>query len=311
MAMQLTPRSRERYAEIVTKNILPLLGTVLLAKLQPAMISAAYASALRSGRADGKGGLSPGSVHYIHRVLRQALGQAVAWKLLAHNPAAAVRPPKCERKDMAALDTTATARLIEAARESSLFIPILLAVLCGLRRGEIAALRWRAIDLERGELSVVASIEQSRAGVREKPPKSGRGRTIAMPGLLIEELHAHRRQQAESLLRVGIRRSDDVHVVTRPDGAPFKPQTFSQTFPLLLAKLGLARIRFHDLRHTHATQLLSSGVHPKVAQERLGHHSIAMTLDLYSHVMPGMQADAADRVDLAVRTALDQQRRKR
>ena len=308
MKAQLTPRSHERYSELARKNLVPLIGGIALTKLQPAMISQAYTKALQSGRRDGKGGLSPSTVHYLHRILRQALQQAVRWQLLARNPTDAVKSPKLERKEMKVLDADGTADLIEAARENILFMPILLAVLCGIRRGEIAALRWRSIDHERGQLSVIASVEQTKEGVREKPPKSGRGRTVALPSLVIDELRQHRLKQAESLLRLGVRLTDDHHVVMRADGKPLQPRSITQNFQLFLQRCGLARVRLHDLRHSHATQLLASGVHPKIAQERLGHSSIAITLDLYSHVLPGMQADAADSVDLAMREAINRRR---
>jgi len=305
MKSQLTPRSHERYSELARKNLIPLIGNSLLAKLQPAAISQAYARALESGRRNGKGGLSPRTVHYMHRVLRQALQQAVNWQLLPRNPAALVRSPRPERREMQALDADATAQLIEAARGTSLFIPILLGVLCGLRRGEIAALRWRSVDLDRSQLSIVASVEQTRDGIREKPPKSGRGRTVALPALLVEELRHHRVNQAERLLRLGVRLDDGHHVAMRIDGNPLQPRSITHGFQIFVRERKFAKVRFHDLRHSHATQLLASGVHPKIAQERLGHSSVAITLDLYSHVLPGMQAEAADRIDLAVRDAIN------
>ena len=272
------------------------------------MISQAYAKALASGRRDGKGGLSPRTVQYMHRILRQALQQAVRWQLLARNPADAVKPPKAERKEMKALDADEAAELIDAARETNLFIPILLALLCGIRRGEIVALRWRCVDLDHGQLSVIASAEQTRQGVREKSPKSGRGRTVALPSLVVDELRQHRLRQAEGLLKFGVRLTDRHHVVTRADGEPLQRRSLTHAFDILLKKKGLRPVRLHDLRHSHATHLLASGVHPKVAQERLGHSSVAITLDLYSHVLPGMQAEAAGRVDLVVREGINRRR---
>src|SRR5215510_14689226 len=200
MQGQVLPRSHERYAEIARKNLAPLLGALTLTKLQPAHISQAYAKALASGRRDGTGGLSPRTVTHMHRVLREALQQGVRWQILARNPADAVKPPKVERKQMLVLDTDATAALIEAAREISLFMPIMLGVRCGLRRGEVVTLRWRNVDLERGQISVVASAEQTDLGVREKEPKNGKGRTIVLSGTEIEELRGHRVRQAEALL---------------------------------------------------------------------------------------------------------------
>jgi integrase len=244
----------------------------------------------------------------MHRILRHALQQAIRWQLLVRNPADAVKPPKAQRKQMKALDTDGTAAVIEAARDTSLFVPILLGVLCGMRRGEITALRWRSIDLERGQLSIVASTEQTRDGIREKSPKSGHGRTVALPSLVVDELRRHRLRQAEALLKLGVWLSDDRQVVTRADGEPVQPRSLTHAFEIFLRKQGLARVRLHDLRHTHATHMLAAGVHPKIAQERLGHSSVAITLDLYSHVLPGLQADAAARIDDAVRTAIDRRR---
>ena len=305
MQGQVSPRSLERYAELCRNNIAPLLGAIPLTKLQPANISHAYAKALASGRRDGTGGLSPLTVHHMHRVLREALQQAVRWQLLARNPVDAVRPPKVERKQMQTLDAEATVVLIEAARGTNLFMPILLGVLCGLRRGEITALRWRSIDLDRGQLSVTASTEQTNRGIREKETKSGKSRTVALPSLIVDELRRHRVAQAEGLLAAGVRLTDDHHVVAREDGQPLQPRSLTHAFVKFVRGHGLAPIRLHDLRHSHATHMLASGVHPKIAQERLGHSSVSVTIDLYSHVLPGMQAEAVSRVDAVLRDALN------
>ena len=302
MQGQVSPRSLERYAELCRNNIAPLLGAIPLTKLQPANI---YAKALASGRRDGTGGLSPLTVHHMHRVLREALQQAVRWQLLARNPVDAVRPPKVERKQMQTLDAEATVVLIEAARGTNLFMPILLGVLCGLRRGEITALRWRSIDLDRGQLSVTASTEQTNRGIREKETKSGKSRTVALPSLIVDELRRHRVAQAEGLLAAGVRLTDDHHVVAREDGQPLQPRSLTHAFVKFVRGHGLAPIRLHDLRHSHATHMLASGVHPKIAQERLGHSSVSVTIDLYSHVLPGMQAEAVSRVDAVLRDALN------
>ena len=207
---------------------------------------------------------------------------------------------------MRALDPTETAELIDHFRLTRMFMPVLLGVLCGLRRGEVTALKWRSIDLDRGQMAVDESTEQTRAGIRSKETKSGRARTVALPSLVVEELRKHRVKQAEELLRVGVRHSDDVFVVAQEDGKSLQPNSLTHEFVRLLAKHPrLPRVRYHDLRHSHATHMLASGVHPKVAQERLGHSNVGITLDLYSHVLPGMQADAAAKVDASIRAAID------
>src|SRR5262249_36706394 len=253
MQGQVSPRSHERYTELCRNNLAPVLGSLALTKLQPAHISQAYAKALTSGRRDGTGGLSARTVTHKR------------WQLLARNPADAVRPPKVERKQMQTLDAEATVTLIEAARGSPLFVPILLGILLGLRRGEITALRWRSIGLDRGQLSVAASTEQTNRGMREKEPKSGKARTGALPSLIVEELRRHRVAQAEALLQVGVRLTDDHHVVAREDGQPLQPRSLTHAFVKFLRQHGLRQIRLHDLRHSHATHMLAAGVHPKVA----------------------------------------------
>ena len=311
MKTQIAPRTHERYSELARKSIAPLLGQVILPKLQPARISAAYAKALAEGRRDGKGGLSPRTVHHMHRVLKQALRQAVRWQLLSRNPADAVDAPKVERKAMQTYDLPQTATLVETMRPTRMFIPTILAVLCGLRRGEIAALRWRSVDLDGGNVAIIESAEQTAKRIRYKEPKSGKARNVRLSATVIEELKVWRLKQAEELLRLGMRPDGETFVVTQADGGPLQPRSITHEWVRLLAAKRLPRIRFHDLRHAHATHLLASGVHPKVASERLGHSKVGITLDLYSHVLPGMQADAAALVDGAFRAALEKQREKK
>mgnify|MGYP001078271482 CR=1 FL=1 len=305
-----SPKTLERYAEICRKSIAPLIGDGTLAKLKTDRIDAAFAKALTEGRRDGKGGLAPRTVHHMRRIFIKALNQAVTWERLAKNPALATTPPKVERQKILAYDAVQTAELLGAVRSTRMFIPVLLAVMCGLRRGEVAALRWRSVELgdNRRQLAVIQSAEQTKDGIRYKEPKSGKARTVALSSTVVAELKAHRAQQAEELLRLGIRLEDDSFVVAQADGAPLQPQSITHEWVRILNKTALPRIRFHDLRHTHASQMLAAGVHPKIASERLGHSSIGITLDLYSHVMPGMQADAAEQVDAAIWSAVKPER---
>jgi integrase len=298
---RISPKTHERYSEIVRRNIIPALGGVNLIRLRPAQIAGAYSDALKGGRRDGKGGLAPSTVIYMHRIIKQALGQAVRWELLARNPADAVDPPKAERGTLTTYDMDETVELLEALRGTRLRLPVLIAVTCGLRRGEIVALRWKHIDLTAGKMAVMESAEQTSAGVRYKPPKSGKGRSVALLAWVVAELHQHRLAQAEELLRLGVRQSDATFVYTQQDGTPVQPRSLSQMWAA--TETGLPRVPFHNLRHTHATHMLAAGVHPKVASERLGHSRVGITLDLYSHILPGMQEDAATRVDTAFQIA--------
>jgi integrase len=300
-----SPRTHERYKEIALKNIAPLIRAKPLLKLKPIEISEAYSSALESGRRDGKGGLSPRTVHHMHRILFSALDQAERWKMLPRNPAALLEKrdrPKIEKKAVRTIDALATAAVFDAARERRLFIPLVLAAFCGLRRGEITAVRWRAVNLDRGQLAVLASTEQMNDGtVREKEAKSGRARTVALPSLAVEELRRWRLVQAQELLRSGTRIDGDCLVVTQADGSALQPRSLTHVMSAFLKEWG---VTLHGLRHSHASHLLASNIHPKIVQERLGHSSIAITMDIYSHLMPNMQGDAADAVDGVLRAAI-------
>jgi integrase len=299
IASQVAPRTRERYGEIVRTYLAPAFGAVPVAKLQAIAISAAYAAMLSGGRRKGGGGLSPRSVHHCHRILSQALAQAVRWRMLSRNPCDEVDPPRVERREMKAWDVATMAQALESARLHRVFMPMLLAGMLGLRRGEIAALRWRHIDLDRAQVAIMESFEQTRQGVRLKAPKSGRGRRVALPARVVAELRAWRIKQAEELLKLGVRVNDECFVCASEDGQPVQPQSLTHSWHRFLARTKFPRVRFHDLRHSHATHMLASGVHPKIASERLGHATVGLTLDTYSHVIPGMQEDAVARIDAA------------
>ena len=308
---EVAPNTSERYGEIVRNFLIPALGNLPLAKLNPGHIQEAYNRWATGGRRDGKpGGLSPRTRGHIHRVLSAALGRAVEQQFLPRNPADVFkkRLPKVERREMATLTLEQSAALLDAIRHSRVYWPVLISLSTGMRRGEILALRWRNVDLDRCSLRVVESLEQTQAGIRFKAPKSEKTRAITIPTFAVEELRQLKRQQAESLLALGVRQSGETLLCGRQDGDPLLPQSLTCEFTRLLFRLklkDLPRVRFHDLRHSHATQLLSAGVHPKVAQERLGHSSIAMTIDLYSHVTATMQEDAANRLDVAFRSAIN------
>jgi integrase len=155
-----------------------------------------------------------------------------------------------------------------------------------------------------GSVAIVESAEQTKAAVRYKEPKSGKTRNVRLSETVVEELKAWRLKQAEELLRIGLRPGGETFVVTQTDGSPLQPRSITHEWTRLLAAKRLPRIRFHDLRHAHATHLLASGVHPKIASERLGHSKVGITLDLYSHVMPGMQEDAVAKLDAALKAAM-------
>ncbi len=301
----------ERYTAIVNHHLAPALGSLPLAKLQPLHIQGCYSQALQGGRRDGReGGLSPQTVLHHHRVLRQALQQAVRWQLLARNPADAVEPPRPQPQEMRALDEAQTAWLIDAAQGTRLYIPVLLAVTTGMRRGEILALRWRETNLVSGTLSVCRSLEQTKASLTFKEPKSRHGRRVlSLPQMTVDALQEHRGRQDERKTLLGTDYQDNDLVCCREDGTVWPPSAFTSAYRDLLRRRGMKPVRFQDLRHSHASQLLRAGVSPKVIAERLGHARVGFTLDVYSHVLPGMQEEAARLVDAGLGSALEKQRR--
>jgi integrase len=187
---------------------------------------------------------------------------------------------------------------------------IFLAFATGVRRGELLGLRWRDVDLERARLSVVQAVEQVRGvvkkGVALKEPKTSHGRrTIALSPAAVAELRRHRAEQAKERLKLGLGKVEGNLVFTTALGEVIAPNAFSKAFAAIVARVGIPRCRVHALRHTHITELLRAGVHPKIASERAGHSSVAMTLDTYSHAVPSMQEDAALRIEGTLRALLD------
>jgi integrase len=300
---EVSPKTHESYAEIVRCYLTPALGGNRLDKLAPSQIQRAYNAWTRQ---DGKP-LSPRTRRYIHVILKSSLARAVEQQSLVRNPAEIFsnRLPKIECKEPKTLTVEQSAHLLESIRHTHIYWPVLLALTTGMRRGEILALRWKNVELDRGSLRVMESLEQTKAGIRFKAPKTDRTRAITLPACVIDELRRLKREQAEILLRLGIRQSGETLVCSREDGEPKQPGSVTGEFTRMTRKVkDLPRVRFHDLRHSHATQLLADGVHPKIAQERLGHSTITTTMDLYSHVTDTMQANAAARLDAAFRPAI-------
>lgn len=301
MRDEVAPLSYRRYSSVVTQHLLPGLGNHLLTRLAPVDLKAFYAGLTRQDGQDGS--LGPRSRRQIHRVLAQSLERAVEQNMIARNPTDPFRrrQPRVEPKEMAVLDTAQQAELIEAVRGGQLYIPTLIALAIGARRSEVLGLRWRHADLDAGTVRIVETLEQTKDGIRIKPPKSGKPRTVTLPGFAVEALRHHRVAQAEYLLMLGVRLGPDHHICGTLDGGMPNPQAIGNQFHRFIVTMRseFPRVRFHDLRHSHATSLLLAGVHAKVVQERLGHATIAITLGVYGHVMPGMQEEAAAKIDAA------------
>jgi integrase len=291
------PRTLSNYQLQVRQHIRPALGRIRLKTLSPAHVQGLYRSKLDSG-------LAPSSVRYIHAVLHRALKQALRWSLVPRNASESVDLPKLGNEEVEVLLPEEVRAFLDAAREDRLEALYVVAVTVGLRRGELLGLRWTDLELE-GEpkLRVGRQLQRMRdgSGRRFVAPKGGKGRTIRLPARTVEALKAHRARQAEVRLKAGPLYQDDGLVFASEIGTPLEPSNIDRrSFKPLLKRAGLPDIRFHDLRHTCATVLLSQGVNPKFVQELLGHADIKLTLGTYSHFLPSMGDQTANAMENAL-----------
>ena len=293
-------KTYKRYEEIVRLHLKPHLGSIPLHRLRPAHVQRLYAALQEAEK-------HPRTILHVHRVLHTALEHAVKLEVVGRNVCDAVSPPKVRPPEVQVITEEELAKILRAAEGTRLYVPVLLAALCGLRRGEVLALRWSDVDFERGILQVRRSLEEVRVDgstvVRFKEPKTGRARAVVLPPLVVEALRKHRRLQAEERLRAGPDWEDNDLVCCGPMGGPINPNTLTWEFGHLMRKLGL-RKRFHDLRHAHATYLVRAGVDVRTVAGRLGHATPSLTLNVYGHELPGAQEEAALVMDRIVREAL-------
>lgn len=289
------PKTKVTYEGLIRLHAIPALGKVSLAGLSPQHLQRLYADRLASG-------LSPQTVRHLHAVLHRALEQAARWGLVQRNVADLVSPPRATRPEMKVLAPEHVRQLLDAAEGERLEALYILAVANGLRQGELLALRWRDLDLTAGLLQVRATLTHDKEGFQLTEPKThGSRRQVALSQLAITALQGHRARQNAERLKLGAVWEDNDLVFANEVGRPIEPSNLRRrSFEPLLEKAGLARVRFHDLRHSSATLLLSRGIHPKIVSEMLGHSRVNITLDLYSHVTPTMQRQAADAVDAAL-----------
>ncbi len=288
----------EGYKDIVEKRLVPHLGNTRLMELRPERIQRLYADLLRSGRLDGKGGLSARTVQVYHQCLHRALRTAVEWRLLNTNPADSVRPPRVQHHEITTLDEDDALTVLEAAKSTPYRSLLFLALHTGLRRGELLGLKWMDCDLVRSQIWVSRSLYRRRDGrIDITPPKTKKGRrAVALSPATALMLKAHKEKEQALCAELGCPFSEDDFVFSDPNRKPLLPDTVTHAWIRLRKALGL-NSRLHDLRHSHATALLKQGIHPKIVQERLGHANIGITIDTYSQVAPGLQEAAAKSFD--------------
>ena len=297
------PSTANSYERNIRLHINPNIGAIPLQRLQPEDLDELCVKLLTDGKRNGGGGgLSAKSVRNVHATLQSALSDAARKGTVVRNVADTADPPSISRsgRSISVWTGDQLRRFLDAMADHELYPLYLLAATTGMRRGELAGLPWSNVDLDAARLTVnqqIVSVQYKLIEGDLKTPTSRR--SIDLDPRTVAELRRHRRRQLEERMATGQRRGDG-YVFSKPYGSPIHPDLISQTFERTVAKLDVPRIRLHDLRHTHATILLQQNVHPKVVSERLGHSSVAFTMTVYQHVMPGLQAQAASAFQAAV-----------
>lgn len=285
------PKTYKNYSYVIQTHVIPLLGGIPLAKLSPQHLQHLFHSMQEKGLTRAVG--------LAYSVLHKALGQAAKWGLVPRNVAELVERPKVAKKEMRVLSPEEAARFLEAAREDRLYALYVVAVACGLRIGEILALKWEDVDFASGRLQVRRQLQWIDGEPRFTEPKSAKSRrSIAMAQVVADALKEHKERQEAERQAAGEAWQEWGLVFTTTIGTPLSLSNVrKRSFLPILERAGLPQIRLHDLRHSCATLLLAQGVHPKLVQEQLGHSQISVTLDLYSHVLPILHKEAADQMD--------------
>jgi integrase len=275
----------------------PQIGAVQLQKLRPHHLASFYSALLKSG-------LSPRTVGHCHRLLHRALGHAATWGLAQNNVASLVSPPKVQQDEMVILDRDHIGKLFQRVKGRTLYPILMLGLATGARRGELLALRLKDFNTDKATIRIERSLEQTKAGLRFKGPKTKHGkRTISIPPTVVAELKQHiiKVQERRLLLGLGRAGKDDL-LFPRWDGQVRSPHWLTQKFQQVMAALKIEGATLHSLRHTHASQLIASGMDVLTISRRLGHGTPAITLTVYGHLMQGMDAKAADVMEQTLAT---------
>ncbi|OMF28333.1 site-specific integrase [Paenibacillus sp. FSL H8-0259] len=277
---------------IIRSRIVPVIGRQKLQQIKPLTINRFYNGLLEKYSSD--------YVRHVHAILRKAFGQAVKWEMLVSNPIDKVEAPKLRRKEMKTWTMEQCLHFLETAEGHVHYIVFSLAIHTGMRKGEVLGLRWSDIDFEAKSLMIQQTVNwtPSKGIIIQDTKTSSSARRIPIGNMLITDLK-HRLQIIEdNKQNIGIENYKDHDLVCcYANGEPIKPRRVTETFAFLTGKSELPKIRFHDLRHSHASMLLNNGINAKIGAERLGHSSVQIYLDRYSHLLPDMQRDAADLID--------------
>ncbi|MCZ8518857.1 site-specific integrase [Paenibacillus caseinilyticus] len=287
-AITLKKNTFASYTNIVTHHLIPAFGKIELTKLTPAHISKFHAELLNDK------GLKEGTVRDIHKVLTTALNQAVKWGMLQKNVASLVEKPRPRAKELSVWNEEEAKRFIKTAVKSRSYIAFLLAISTGMRQGEILGLRWKDVDLVGKTIYVSQTLSHDGKELTAGAKTKSGSRKISIDDTLANELKKQKSRVSREKMQTEPGKYTDLDlVVPTSKGTPVTPRNLSRSFYALMEDAKVPTITFHDMRHTHATLLLSQGIHPKVVAERLGHADMRTTLEIYSHVLPDIQKDAA------------------
>lgn len=286
---KLRDKSYESYESLLRRYIRPVLGERILSAITPLDVQDAYQRMIDRG-------LSARTVRYTHSVLRSAMRQAIRWRLQAQDPTDGAQLPRLRRREMRVLSADHSRAFLSAALKTHYGPVFAVALTTGMRPSEYLALKWQDIDWDRGTVSVVRTLERSAGCWRFAETKRARSRRIIkFQDWVLETL---KDLQGRTTQRIGSSEPDAAELVfTSAAGHPIYSDKLAKRFKAILRQVGLPVIRLYDLRHTAATLALSAGIPPKVVAEQLGHASAAFTLDIYSHLLPHMQSEAAERVE--------------
>jgi integrase len=305
-AHDLSPKTAERYRELAEQQIIPHLGSMQLQRLKPAHVRSWHDSLITGG---GRGGrpLAARTVGHAHRVLHRALQRALESETLNRNVASIIRPPKVEMAEIEILDAEQVALVLHRLSGHDLFPIAALALATGMRRGELLGLQQIDIDLDAFAVQIERSLEETAQGLRLKPPKTKHGRrTISLPPSTVAVLRDHRVKQLERRLALGLGRpAADALVFSNVDGSPMSPRKLSRDWLRTGVELGLPRVMFHALRHTHASALIAAGLDVVAISRRLGHANPTVTLNIYGHLFNRTDPAAAAAIEIILGTRVE------
>lgn len=273
------------YRKHINNHIIPKLGNIPMQKLKGVDLEKFYGDLSET--------MKPVTVRSIHQIVRTALSYAVRHEIVKKNVADVVSPPRGKEKTVNTWSEEHVLYFLDNAKDSRYYVAYLLAITCGMRKGEILGLQWKDIDFERRTLSVNRSLSHITKEFHEPKTSSGK-RLIVLPEITLLALQEHFQKISEEKERYGDGYNNFDLVCPTYNGNPCNFRSLTQLWKKLIKKCGVPDIRFHDLRHTHATLMLKQGIHPKIVSERLGHKKVGITLDTYSHVVPGLQEKAVE-----------------